>query len=125
MATTNTHSDLDVNETVRGPKAGAEPYGARGNAAADAPDPALMSFAGSRTLITLELTDQDAIKLEGALARRVRDTMQELVHTEDRTAHAELRATYEDLERLHRRVAGLIVAAVPRPNRREAKLPAT
>lgn len=127
MPTRDTHSEIDGKEIVRALEASCEPCtdGKKG----DARDPALEqkstergSFVGKRTTTSLELTDQEAKTLESALARRVRDMMQELVHTEDRTAHAELKSTYEELDRLHRRAAGLIV---PGPSRGDAKGPAT
>ena len=55
----------------------------------------------------LKLTEAEVRSLEGALARRVDDMMKELVHTDDKTAHAELRASYEELEKLQRRVKEL------------------
>ena len=127
MAMIDAHSEMDGKKSFETCTAGKK------GDAADARDPALKagraqkstelgSFAGKRPMISLELTDQEAKKLESALARRVRDMMHELVHTEDRTAHAELKSTYEELDRLHRRVAGLIV---PGPSRRDAQGPVT
>ncbi len=127
MAMIDLHSKIDGKESCETCTGGLK------EGAVDARDPAAGavhkqkstecgSFVGKRTMISLELTDQEARNLESALARRVRDMMQELVHTEDRTAHAELKSTYEELDRLHRRVAGLIV---PGPSRRDAKGPAT
>lgn len=64
-------------------------------------------------MIDLQLTEVEARKLEGALARRVSDMMNELVHTEDRAAHAELKANYEELEGLQRRLVGMIPRSPP------------
>ena len=59
-------------------------------------------------MIELKLTETEAQKLDGALERRVADMMKELVHTTDRAAHAELRASYEELENLQKRLRSLI-----------------
>lgn len=61
-------------------------------------------------MIVLTLTEAEARSINGALTRRVADMMKELVHTEDHTAHEELKATYEDLDRLQRGLAGQISA---------------
>jgi polyhydroxyalkanoate synthesis regulator phasin len=58
----------------------------------------------------LRLTEAEARSLEGALSRRVSDMMRELVRTEDHLAHAQLKESYEELERLQRRVAELASA---------------
>jgi len=55
-------------------------------------------------MITLEFTEAEARELEGAVTRRVTEMMAELVHTSDRTAHAELRADYDELEKLQKRL---------------------
>jgi hypothetical protein len=61
--------------------------------------------AGRLTMVVLQLTESEARTLERAVARRVSDMMAELVHTTEHAAHAELRSTYEELERLHRRLS--------------------
>jgi hypothetical protein len=64
-------------------------------------------------MIIFELTETDARSISGALTRRAADMMKELVHTDDRTMHAELKASYEQLDRLQRDLARLIATAQP------------
>jgi len=59
-------------------------------------------------MIDLKLSDKEARCLESALARRATEMMNELVHTTDRTAHAELKASYEDIDALYRRVTDVL-----------------
>jgi hypothetical protein len=55
-------------------------------------------------MIDLRLSEKETLCLQSALARRATEMMNELVHTTDRTAHGELKTSYEELEALHRRV---------------------
>lgn len=64
-------------------------------------------------MIVLSLTEAEARSLAGALARRASDMMNELVHTEEHSARAELRARYEELERLQQRLAELTSTTQP------------
>ncbi len=59
----------------------------------------------------LRLNDSEGRTLERALGRRCAEMLAELVHTTDRTAHAELKASYEELDTLHKRVKGLLDGA--------------
>ncbi len=59
-------------------------------------------------MMDLKLNETEGRSLERALARRCAEMMAELVHTTDRTAHAELKTSYEELEALHRRVKALL-----------------
>jgi hypothetical protein len=61
-------------------------------------------------MIDLKLSDAEARNLESALARRVDEMMSELVHTTDRVAHEELKASYEKLDALHQRVTELLAS---------------
>jgi len=63
-------------------------------------------------MILMELSTKEGQTLERALDRRAMEMMSELVHTTDRTAHAELKASYEELEVLHRRVKALLQSGV-------------
>ena len=53
----------------------------------------------------LKLTSGEARVLLTALDRRLQELMNEIAHTEDRAFRADLRATYDELERIQRRVA--------------------
>jgi len=59
-------------------------------------------------MLDLRLSDGEGRILERALARRAAEMMNELVHTTDRTAHAELKDSYEELDALRKRVAALL-----------------
>jgi polyhydroxyalkanoate synthesis regulator phasin len=61
-------------------------------------------------IMNLNLSEKEARCLESALARRVNEMMNELVHTTDRAAHAELKASYEEIDALHRRVKETVAA---------------
>jgi len=58
-------------------------------------------------MILFELTEKEARTLDVALARRVGDMMKELVHTDDHAEHEDMRAGYEELERLQQRFAAV------------------
>jgi hypothetical protein len=64
-------------------------------------------LAAEEAMYLLELTTKEREDLELTLARRSAEMLNELVHTTDRKAHAELKASYEKLEILQRRVSAL------------------
>ncbi len=61
-------------------------------------------------MIVLQLTERESVCLENTVSRRLGEMLKELVHTDDRTAHAELKASYEELERLGGRLHDLTLA---------------
>ncbi len=74
----------------------------------------LQSEITSRTekaiMVDLKLNDREFRTLERTLARRSQEMLNELVHTTDKSAHAELKASFEELEALYSRVKGLAAA---------------
>jgi phage host-nuclease inhibitor protein Gam len=64
----------------------------------------------TETKMDLKLSSREVDVLGRALARRSAEMLDELVHTSDRKAHAELKGMYEELDALCRRVQAIPLA---------------
>jgi hypothetical protein len=59
-------------------------------------------------MYTLTLTPDETVALSSALDRRLREMLEEIVHTDNREFKAVLRTEYESLERVKRQLTACL-----------------